>query len=358
MNVIKPVALKPGDTIGVFTPSFPGHLRFREKYQHGLTSLRCLGFGVVEGSLTRSLSSQGYRTGTAAERAAEFMELIIDPAVKGLVATIGGCNSSSLIPYLDFPIIREHPKVISGYSDITALHMAILMAAGVSTFYGPAVVPSFGEWPELLPETWESFRLAVTQTRGQRSLTPPSRFSDHFRDATTDEWRTADRQYHQNPGWKVLRPGTVHARAVIANLDTLVALAGTPYFPDVQGRLLILEEMTVRPERFERSLRHLDLLGIFDHIAGLILSKPESCDWKASPLSLEDILWEVVGDDRNYPIVTDFDCGHTHPMLTVAQMTPLSVFADVGRDIEIIIEEPMVNDRTEESSLGWTHYMG
>lgn len=157
LTTIRPPPLKPGATIGVFTPSSPSHVDFPAKYAQGLAELRRLGFKVVEGALTKSRESQGYRSGTPRARAAELMALWLDPGVDALISTIGGMNSSSLIPYLDFAAMRAHPKIFCGDSDVTSLHCAILTLAGVRTFYGPAVIPSFGEWPETLPDSLASF---------------------------------------------------------------------------------------------------------------------------------------------------------------------------------------------------------
>src|SRR5690349_19317866 len=102
MPLLKPPALKRGDVVGVFTPSYPAHSRFRAKYLHGLDALKHLGYVPLEGSITRLGTDQGYRSASPRERAREFMELVLDPSVKALIATIGGYNSSSLIDYLDF----------------------------------------------------------------------------------------------------------------------------------------------------------------------------------------------------------------------------------------------------------------
>lgn len=232
-NLIKPPPLRLGDTIGVFTPSSPSNVRHREKYLHGIQVLKRMGFDVVEGSLTASVTSQGYRSGTPRERAAEFMELIRDPKIKALISTIGGANSSSMIPWLDFDEIRGKPKVICGYSDVTSLHLSILSYSGLCTFYGPAIMPSFGEWPDMLEETKTSFLDAVQRhTIGERKLEPPKRWSNHLRFAPA-QWKAEPRQFQDNPGWKVLNPGASRAPIVAANLNTLMTSAGTSYFPDL-----------------------------------------------------------------------------------------------------------------------------
>lgn len=344
MQPLKPPALRRGETIGVFTPSLPAHVLFREKYLHGLEELRKLGFRVVEGGLTSSGKTEGYRSGSPRQRAEELMSLVLDPEVHGLVATMGGFNSASLIPYLDFDAIRAHPKVLCGYSDITSLHLAFLTLAGVRTFYGPAVVTSFGEWPHILEETRDSFLQAVcSHDTGRRELTPPKRWSNHFRDAKTDAWRVDAREFKQNSGWHTLRRGQVTAPVIIANLETLVAAAGTPYFPDVRAKVLLIEELDAVHALEERALRHLERLGVFEVIAGLIVGKPERADRQGAPFSYDELILEVVGPSARYPIVTNFDCGHTHPMLTIAEMTLLTLEADKGFDVHVVVEEAMVS---------------
>lgn len=341
--LLRPPPLMPGDTIGVFTPSSPANVRFREKYLHGVDQLRALGFRVIEGPLTASLKDEGYRSGSPQERAAEFMSLVQNPAVKAMISTIGGANSSSLISFLDFDAIRTNPKIICGYSDLTSLHLAILAYSGVSTFYGPAVMPSFGEWPTVLEETRDSFLDAVQRHRnGSRKLLPPPRWSNHFRDAGTDAWKVEPRQFQPNAGWRVLNKGTVRAPLIAANLNTLLTAAGTSYFPQLDGVILMIEEMNASLEEEERDLRHLQLLGVFDRIAGLIVGKPEFYSSGGAPFGYDDLIVEIVGP-RSYPIVSDFDCGHTVPMLTLAQMTMVSL--DVSHDggVSFVIEEPMVS---------------
>jgi muramoyltetrapeptide carboxypeptidase len=339
---IKPPPLRPGGTIGVFTPSTPAHLAFRDKYLHGFAGLRGLGFHVIEGPLTAAATAEGYRAGPPRARAAELMALWLDPRVDALVSTIGGMNSSSLIPYLDFAAMRARPKLLCGYSDVTSLHCAILTLAGVRTFYGPAVVPSFGEWPAPLPETAGSFLDAAQRhTRGRRRVAPPPRFSDRVGDARTEAWRTEPRAFRDNPGWRALVPGRVTAEVVVLGLNALAAAAGTPYFPDLAGRVLIAENMDGSMAREERTLRQLERMGVFDRIAGLVFGKFERFDPMGAPFTHDELLREVLGP-RPYPVVTNFDCGHTAPMLTLAQHTRVTLDARGGYDVELVVEEPMV----------------
>jgi muramoyltetrapeptide carboxypeptidase len=340
-EIIRPRAIAPGATLGVFTPSTPANVHFREKYLHGLAQIEALGFRWLEGDLTASMKQQGYRAAGPRERAAELMSLVENPSVDAIVATIGGLNSSSLIPYLDFDAIRASPKILLGYSDVTSLHLAILAHSGVSTFYGPAVMPSFGEWPAMIDETRDLFLDAVWRhTHGARRLPMPRRWSSHFRDAKGEAWRTVPREWQSNDGWRILRVGTASGDLVVANLNTLMAAAGTPYFPDVDGCILLVEEMSAPMGIEERSLRQLERIGVFDRIAGLIVGRPEFFDAQGAPFTYDELILEVVGE-RGYPIVTDFDCGHTHPMITLAERTPITLDA-TGARAEVVIERPMV----------------
>jgi muramoyltetrapeptide carboxypeptidase len=344
-DVIRPQALRVGDTIGIFTPSYPANVAFRSKYSHGRRVLHKMGFHVVEGELTARGTGQGYRSGTPEARAREFMELFENPDVRALIATIGGSNSSSMIPYLDFGVIAANPKIVCGYSDVTALHMALLTQAKLSGFYGPAVMPSFGEWPDVDDFMRDSFLDATSRhVRGSRKLRCPSQWSNHFRDASSDEWQSAPRRYSPNTGWRTLVPGEARGSAIVANLNTLLALAGTRYFPSLAGTILIIEQMDCRMSREERQLRQLEAMGVLDEIVALLVGKPETYDAEGSPFTYDDLLLEVLGHRRSYPVVTNFDCSHTVPMLTLAQMCVLSVVAEAERTADVMVCEPMVMD--------------
>ena len=341
----KPSALQKGDRVGIFTPSTPGHVHFRAKYQHGLQNIRNLGFEIVEGRLTRTCQAQGYRTAGPEERANELMELIEDDSVRAIVATIGGWNSASLIPFLDLDIISKNPKVICGYSDITTLHMALLTKAKLSSFYGPAVVPSFGEWPHMSPITKESFLASVCGNgRFPLDISRPDLWSNDFLDARTEEWRSRKRQFCPNEGWFVIRPGKAIGPAIIANVNSLVTLAGTEYFPNFAGAVLFLEDMHSPLSLVERRLRQIDMLGVFDDIKGLVFSKSERFDDEGAKMGYYELALEIISNGRDYPIVGDFDCGHTHPMITLAQGVSVSISASSAGEIAsvTILERPVL----------------
>ena len=321
--MIKPFGLKRGDTVGIFTPSSPGYALNPGLFENGLRNIEKLGFKVKLGSVTAALKTQGYRSAPAQERAEEMMELIRDNEVKGLIATIGGTNSSSLIPFLDFDAIRDAKKVICGFSDITSLHLAIAKYSDLQTFYGPTAMCWFGDWPDGIPESAESFMQAVSlHHQGEREVQCPARWSNHKRRWDNDDWKNQPREWQANTGWHALSLGEVKAEIIPANFNTLMSSCGTNYFPDIAGKILLIEDMDAPQSRTERSLRQLDLMGVFDKIGGLVFSKPEFYDQQGAPFDYEQLIQEVVGP-RSYPIVSNFDCGHTIPMITIPRYAPV-----------------------------------
>ncbi|MDK2123690.1 S66 peptidase family protein [Parachitinimonas caeni] len=341
LPLIKPRRLAPGACIGVTAPSAPTHVSCHERYQKGLANLRRLGFKVVEGDLVASGQQQGYRTGTPRQRAEELMALFLRPEVDAIMTTIGGANSSSLLPYLDFAAIRANPKWFIGYSDVTALHMALYTQAGLSSLYGPAVIPTFGEWPDGFEYSNQSFLDAVQRhVAGPRRLFEPECWSREAPRWTVPEARDpAQRIWRSQPGWRTLRPGIVEAEAVPLNLNTACALAGTAYFPNLTGKIVLLEEMAGPYSRLERNLRQLELMGVFDNAAAVIFSKIEFPDSEQAPFDSNDLLLEIIGS-RPIPVVTDFDCGHTHPMLALALGCRLRV--EATELVELMLLEPML----------------
>ncbi len=341
MKEIRPKALNRGDVVGVFSPSWPAHILIREKYESGIKTLTKLGFKIKEGFLTQKSISQGYRTGTAQERAKEFMDLIIDVNVKCIISIIGGHNSSSLLPYLDFSAIRQNPKIICGYSDMTSIMLSILTQSGLRCFYGPAIAPSFGEPNNKY--TIKSFIDSVTDKKNtNRFLYPPEYWSNHFIDASNQNWQNINRNFQKNEGWKILNNGTVEANVIPVNLDTFLRLAGTKYFPNLENKILMIEEADASYNKFERNLSHLKLIGVFEYISGLIISKPEKADRCGANFTLEELILEFIGKDLNIPVISNFDCGHTFPMITLQQNIKVKIIAEKDNPISIQLLESMV----------------
>lgn len=324
MTLLKPTGLKPGDTIGFFSPSSAATAWAPHRFERAQHFLAAQGFGLKAGALTGA--QDHWRSGSIAARAAELNALICDPQVRAIMSVIGGNNSNSLLPYLDYEALKKDPKILIGYSDVTALLLGIHARTGLITFYGPALVASFGELPPLVDETLAGF-LPICMAGGAEvphRLPTPTHWSEERLDW---EHQMRAKRCHPNRLHSV-GTGRVRGRLMGGNLNTMAGIWGSPYMPPIErGDILLLEDSLLSAETVERSFAHLKLCGVFDRIGGLVLGKHELFDDRGSGRLPLDILLEVVGEP-GFPILAEFDCAHTHPMLTL----PLGIQAELDLD--------------------------
>lgn len=324
MTLLKPAGLKPGDTIGFFSPSSAATAWAPHRFERARAYLAAQGFELRAGSLTGA--QDHWRSGTIAARAAELNALIRDPKVRAIMSVIGGSNSNALLPYLDYEALKKDPKILIGYSDVTALLLGIHARTGLVTFYGPALVASFGELPPLVDETLAGFHQVCMA--GAAEVPHPLPTPSHWSEERLD-WEHQTRAKACRPNRLVsVGSGKVRGRLMGGNLNTLAGIWGSPYMPPIEaGDILLLEDSLLSAETVERSFAHLKLCGVFDRIGGLVLGKHELFDDRGSGKRPLDILLEVVGAPA-FPILAEFDCAHTHPMLTL----PLGIQVDLDVD--------------------------
>ncbi|WP_456272541.1 S66 family peptidase [Bacillus sp. AK031] len=326
--MIKPERLKAGDKIGIITPSSPAPVMFPERYSRGLDQLRNMGFEVVEGKCAGQ--SQSYRSASIKDRAEELNAFIRNDEIKAIISTIGGTNSNSLLPYIDYDYFKKHPKIMMGYSDVTALLLGIYEKTEVVTFYGPAIVPSFGEYPEMLPKGKEYFEQAVKLSFDiPYALDVPDQWTEEMLD-----WATQDRPKKMlpNPGWTCLRKGKAQGKLVGGNLNTMSGIMASEFFPELKGAILFIEDSFKDMATQERSLSMLKIAGVLDEIAGLIVGKHEHFQNNNAPFTFEELLLEIIGD-RDIPIMTNVDIGHTFP----SHVFPIGIEAEINADAGRII---------------------
>lgn len=305
---MKPNVLRIGDKIGIITPSTPAPVMFQERYERGLEYLRKLGFEVVEGKCSKL--SQGYRSASIMDRVEEINDFIRNDEIKAIISTIGGSNSNSLLPYLDYEYFKRNPKIVMGYSDVTAILLGLYTKTGVTTFYGPAIVPSFGEYPEMLPKGREYLEdVILLNKRAPHALEIPPEWTEEMLD-----WKNPSRAKRMvvNDGWKCLREGKATGKLIGGNMNTMSGFIGSEFFPDLTGCILFIEDSFKDMANQERYLSMLKLAGVFDKINGLIVGKHEHFKNLDAPFTFEDLLLEVVGK-KDFPILTNVDIGHTFP---------------------------------------------
>lgn len=304
--------LTKGNTIGVYSPSVPITAFCPKRTAKAKEYLEGKGFNIVEGSLTDK--SDSYRSGSIADRANEINELINNKEVDCIMSAIGGMNSNSLLPYIDYESIKNNPKIFSGYSDVTAILLAIYAKTGITTFYGPAYVASFGEYSPYVDETYNYFiDLVDGNTKLPHTITHPEYWTDEYID-----WETQQRPKDKRKVELVtLNGGEATGRLIGGNLNTIAGIWGTEYMPEImQGDILLIEDSTKDIATVERSFSHLKLAGVFDKVSGIILGKHELFDDKGTGRKHYDVLAEVIGE-TNIPILAEYNCSHVHPMVAL-----------------------------------------
>lgn len=311
------ISMKPkkatGDlTVGVFSASSPVSATVPVRYDRGKAYLESKGIRVIDGALFRK--QDHYRSGSIKERADEFNQLLHRDDIQVLMAAIGGNNTNSILPYLDYEYLKQHPKIIIGYSDTTALLLGIYAKTGLVTFYGPALASSFGEFPPFVDLTFDHFKSIVCDhlTLLCEYKMPPV-WTDEF-----INWSQQDREKAEYPNdWISVIPGVCTGRLMGGNLNTMEGFFGTEYMPEIQsGDILFIEDSLKDACTVERTFSLLKLAGVFDRMGGIILGKHEKFDDNGTGRKPYEILTEVL-DGRRIPFLAEFDCCHTHPMFTM-----------------------------------------
>lgn len=304
--------LKKGDAIGIFSPSTPITAYAPKRFQRGVKYLQDKGFKIIEGNLTGK--SDFYRSGSIKERSEELNNLIRNPKVKCIMSTIGGMNSNSLLPYIDYEAFKENPKPIIGFSDVTAILLGIYAKTGISTYYGPALVASFGELKPYVDLTYKYFEdILVNDINYPHMLENPEFWTDEFID-----WENQDREKNRVENELItVYEGKVQGRLIGGNLNTMTGIWNTEYMPEIkEGDILLIEDSLHDCATIERSFSLLKLSGVFDKVSGIILGKHELFKDSNTGRKPYEILLEVLGD-KEIPFLAEFDCCHTHPMITL-----------------------------------------
>jgi muramoyltetrapeptide carboxypeptidase len=342
--MILPPLLRPGDTIGIVSPSWGGAGAFPHRLERGTRMLESLGYRVVFGEHarnTRARNQHGWVSDTPENRAADLHALFADPEVRAIFSAIGGDHSCQLLPLLDFDLIRRNPKIFLGYSDIHVLTVAIHQQTGLVTFNGPAILTDFAENPRMLDYSLENLLRVLTRPEPPGRIDPAETWTEEFLDWGTKKDLERPRQMQQSPGWTWLKPGLGEGKLMGGCLETLQHLRGTPYWPDFADALFFWEtsEEKPSPQTIDGILMDYENMGVFEQIRGMLVGRPIYYT-DAEKQELNEVILERT-KKFPFPIVTGMDFGHTAPLLTL----PLGVRARIdveARRFEII--EPAVKN--------------
>ena len=253
MRQLLPVPLNPGDTVGLVSPS--GATDDSLSIQLAREAMEALGLRVKVG--VHALSRNGHLAGTDAERAGDLNAMFADREVKGIICVRGGSGAARLLPLLDYERIRRNPKVLLGYSDITALHCALQAKTGLVTFHGPI---GSGSWNRFNAEQFRQlfFERQLMEYRNKQEA--------------------GDELVPRRNRTMTINPGKARGALVGGNLAVLSALAGSSYLPAFDGKILFLEDVSEAPYRIDRMMSTLKLMGALDRIAGFVWGECSDCN--------------------------------------------------------------------------------
>lgn len=310
-----PPRVRAGDTVAVVSPSFGAVGAFPHRVERACGYLESLGLNVR--LMPNAAGVDAWVSASAEARAEDIHQAFLDDEVAVVLAGIGGNHSNQVLPFLDYDLIRAHPKVFQGYSDITVLHWAILRHASLSTFYGPALVPELGEYPLVLPHT-DRFLRAAWFGSEPILFEAAEEWTDELLDWRKQQDLTRPRELRPSEGWVTVRGGEAEGWLLGGCLETVCwHLKGSATWIDPEGAVLFLEtsEEAPSPAHVDAYLTDLEQLGVFEAVAGLVFGRPYGYDEERTKA-----LWRVVAERTeaaSIPVLANVDLGHTDPMLTV-----------------------------------------
>jgi len=252
-RTVRPLRLQPGDTVGLVDPASalwePVNVEIVEE------SLAALGFKAKRGA--NLLARRGYFAGTDEQRAADLNAMFADPEVRAIQPLRGGWGCARLLPLLDWKTIARNPKILLGYSDITALLLALHAKTGLVTFHGPVGTSQ-----------WNPFNVGYLKRvlEDGEAVTFENLKEVGEKDLTVVENRV-----------QTLRPGTARGRLLGGNLTVLTSLVGSEYLPDWEGCILFLEDLEEAPYRIDRMLTQLRLSGILQQARAVVWGNCTDC---------------------------------------------------------------------------------
>lgn len=295
-----PRILSPGDTIGVIAPASAAP---RSKVTQGISYLVSQGYQIR--TATNFVRRKYYLAGSDEERSKILAEFLSDPKVAGIICARGGYGVLRILDRLDYDQLRKiPPKMVVGYSDITALHLAFLSRLGWIGYSGPMVASDLGNNFDPFSEKW--FWKVINQHPYPLVLENP-----------------------EDEEMRVWRPGVVEGTLLGGCLSIITALLGTPYLPPFKGAILLIEDIGEQTYRLDKQLQILKLHGVFDQIAGMLIGRFVKCFPRNSALSftLEELLKDVIGE-YDFPVITNFAYGHIRRRLTVPIGTRVRLATD------------------------------
>lgn len=316
MKLIHPPRLNPGDTLGIIAPaSAPPDPK---NVDRAIAVLEKLGYQTK--LAPHAHKRWGYLAGSDRDRASDLMRMFTDKKVNAILCVRGGYGTARLLPLLDYPTIRAHAKIFVGYSDITSLHCAFLMKAGLISFHGPMLNSEFA-LANLPDFTVQSFLRTLASSPPRPAKRGERQGKRQSFDIATD---------YPDQTVQILRRGIARGQLIGGNLALLCTVIGTPWQPSFKNAILFLEDVGEAPYRWDRMLTYLANCGLLQQVAGIAIGLNADCDDPQAKTAKEyrQSLAEVLRDrllPLKIPLVTGLPFGHV----------PMNATLPVGIQVEL-----------------------
>ncbi|MFI3130156.1 S66 family peptidase [Mammaliicoccus sciuri] len=331
-ELIKPSKLSKGDTVAIVSPSsgLAGEKDILWRTEVGIQRLKDE-FGLNVKVMPHALKGADFTYNHPEKRVEDLHQALQDPEVKAIICTLGGDDSVRLWPYIDLNIIKDNPKIFSGYSDTTALHF-MFYQAGVSSFYGPALLTDFAENVQMDDYTVQS----INQTWFQNGVVGNVPTSPQIRKYGL-QWdkknKSINRESFDNNGYEILNgSGKATGHLIGGCMELFHSLKATDVFPNkdvFDGAILFIEtaEVHAPPWLMEDYVRAFGSMGIFDRINGVIIGRPQ-----------DDVYYEEYKEvwvkmlkewhQEDMPVFYNASFGHNEPKCII----PYGVQAELNVD--------------------------
>lgn len=336
MELIKPNKLNSGDIVATVSLSWGGPSIFKNRYDIGVQQLEQT-FGVKVVPMPHTLKDNEWLYNHPKERAQDFMNAFLDPEIKAIISTIGGDETIRLLPYIDFDVIKNNPKIFMGYSDTTANHF-MCMHAGLSSFYGPSIMSGFGENGGLHKLLKTSVHKTLFDTKPIGQIEPsPDGWTNEMLDWGNLENQNIKRKLNLSK-WHFLQgKEKVQGKLIGGCMEVLEMIKGTSIWPSInvfKGAILFFESCSkdALPEIFGYWLRNYCATGIFEVVNGIIFGRPGGTGLTQKDFDYYDNTISTVLKEyglQDLPVITQMDFGHTDPMFILpygikAEIDPVS----------------------------------
>lgn len=342
--MIKPKALKKGDKVAVVSLSsgMLGDKAFIHKYDIAKKRLK-EEFGLELVPMSNTLKGSEYIYKHPEARAKDLMDAFKDESIKAIFTAIGGTDTIRILPYIDFDVIRNNPKIFSGYSDTTGNHL-MMNKAGIVSYYGPTIMVEFGEYVKMFDYTKDAINNILFDPKENIEIKSSEYWSKDFVPWSIENINKKKELIKETHGYELLQgSGIIEGEFLGGCLDGFPIYNGTSVWPTTEewkDKILLLEtsEEKPSPDLITYYLRNLGAQGIFDVIKGIVVGKPQSEEYYEEYKNVyKKVLKEF--NKENLPILYNINFGHAFPIGVIPLGTKVRI--DYDNKTITLIEKPV-----------------